>query len=132
MLKITYSETGIYLERLSYSLEELVSLRVMLALRLGQNLLIQPGTATLLLPIATRRILLSLIQETAIAITPCDAEFLEVELRGSWMAQDGERQDGIFVAEVGDRAELILLTLWRDALDRLALPQGSCQERFPR
>jgi hypothetical protein len=124
MLKITYSETGIHLESLSYSLDELVSLRVLLALRLGQTLLVQPGTATLLLPIATQRILRSLLQETAIVIAPCDADFLEVELRGSWIAQDVEQLEGVFVAAVSDRAEFILLTLWRDAFDRLVLTRG--------
>ncbi|MBD2328215.1 MAG: hypothetical protein B0A82_21455 [Alkalinema sp. CACIAM 70d] len=123
MLKITYTETGVYLERLYYTLEELVSLRVSLAMRLGQRLCVEPGTATILLPLRYKNALSALDRETEIAYCVCDSEFLEVELHGTWIAQDVQIQDGVFITEVSDRAEYILMKLWRDSRDFLALPR---------
>jgi hypothetical protein len=51
MLKLTYTETGFRLERLAQSLEEWVQGRVILALRVGQSLLVEPSTASFLLPV---------------------------------------------------------------------------------
>jgi hypothetical protein len=51
MLKLTYTETGFTLERLAQSPEQLVTLRVMLAMRVGESICIEPSTAAFLLPV---------------------------------------------------------------------------------
>lgn len=129
MLKFTYTETGINIERVSQSLEELVTLRVMLAMRVGQRLMVEPGTATFLLP--THLQCWSLLEaivhpalNDTIALCRCDAEFIEVSLQGIWVAQSYDCEEGIFLAELGDslpgtlceRAEFILFKLWQESL----------------
>jgi hypothetical protein len=129
MLKFTYTETGITIERSSHSLEELVMLRVVLAMRVGQRLTVEPGTASFLLSANLQcwNLLEAVVQkslDSTIAVCQCDAEFIEVSLRGTWIAQDCGCEEGIFLAELSDalpgtlceRAEFILFKLWQESL----------------
>jgi len=121
MLKLTYTETGFRLERLAQSLEEWVQGRVILALRVGQSLLVEPSTASFLLPVDLPGLPLleaSVQQEMtqAIALYGCDAEYIEVSLQGSWLAADAESAEGVFVAAMSDRTEFFLFQLWQDSL----------------
>lgn len=126
MLKFTYTETGITIERIHQSLEELVMSRVVLAMRVGQRLIVEPGTATFLLPanLQAWKLLDAVVQRSlndTIALCRCDADFIEVSLRGTWIAQTTSSEEGIFLAELGDslpgtlweRAEFILFKLWQ-------------------
>lgn len=120
MLKLTYTETGFHLERLAQSLEEWVQGRVILALRVGQRLLVQPSTASFLLPVELPGLPLleaGVRQEMteAIAVCVCDAEYVEVSLRGTWMAAVPESAEGVFVAAMSDRTEFFLFKLWQEA-----------------
>ena len=121
MLKLTYTETGFRLERLAQSLEEWVQGRVILALRVGQSLLVEPSTASFLLPVDLPGLPLleaGVQQEMtqAIALYGCDAEYIEVSLQGSWLAADAESAEGVFVAAMSDRTEFFLFQLWQDSL----------------
>ncbi|MBD1826977.1 hypothetical protein NDI47_02590 [Microcoleus vaginatus GB1-A2] len=117
MLKLTYTETGFNLERLAQSPEQLVALRVVLAMRVGQSISVEPSTAAFLLP-ANLPALPLLESEArrndndAIALCVADADFVEVTLRGTWISGESEGADGVFAAVLGDRAELLLLKLW--------------------
>ncbi len=128
MLKFTYTETGITLERVSQSLEELVMLRIVLAMRVGQRLIVEPGRATFLLSanLQAWRLLDAVVRRSlndAIELCQCDADFIEVSLRGSWIAQTTSSEEGIFLAELGDslpgtlweRAEFIMFKLWQES-----------------
>ncbi|OCR00617.1 hypothetical protein BCD67_11600 [Oscillatoriales cyanobacterium USR001] len=120
MLKLTYTETGFNLERLAQSPEQLVALRVILAMRVGQTVCVEPSTAAFLLP-ANLSVLDLLEAEVlrddgeAIALSVADAEFVEVTLRGTWLSVDAEGVDGLFVTVLSDRAEFLLLKLWLEA-----------------
>lgn len=126
MLKFTYTETGITIERSHQSLEELVMLRVVLAMRVGQRLIVEPGSATFLLSanLQAWKLLDAVVQRSlndTIVLCQCDSEFIEVSLRGTWIAQATSSEEGIFLAELGDslpgtlceRAEFILFKLWQ-------------------
>ena len=128
MLKFTYTETGITIERINHSLEELIMLRVVLAMRIGQRLIVEPGTATFLLSanLQAWKLLDAVVARSlndTIALCQCDAEFIEVSLRGTWIAQTTSSEEGIFLAELGDslpgtlceRAEFILFKLWQES-----------------
>lgn len=128
MLKFTYTEMGITIERVNQSLEELVMLRVVLAMRVGQRLIVEPGTASFLLSanLQAWKLLDAVVQRSlndTIALCQCDAEFIEVSLRGTWVAQTTSSEEGIFLAELGDslpgmlceRAEFILFKLWQES-----------------
>jgi len=121
MLKLTYTETGFNLERLAQSPEQLVALRVLLAMRVGRRICVEPSTAAFLLPanFAQRGPALSLLESEArkdgtgaIALCVADAEYVEVTLRGTWISDDSEGADGLFATVLGDRAEFLVLKLW--------------------
>jgi len=118
MLKLTYTETGFNLERLAQSPEQLVALRVVLAMRVGQSICVEPSTAAFLLPVKSPE--LSLLETEArqdctgaIALCVADADFVEVTLRGTWISGESDSADGVFATVLGDRAERLVLQLWR-------------------
>jgi hypothetical protein len=128
MLKFTYTETGMNIERVNQSLEDLVSLRVVLAMRIGQRLTVEPGVATFLLSAALPawKLLEAVVQclpDGTIAIDQCDLDTIEVSLRGTWIAQDCTSEEGIFLVELSDaipgtvaeRAEFVLFKLWQES-----------------
>jgi hypothetical protein len=122
MLKLTYTETGFNLERLAQSPEQLVALRVVLAMRVGQSICVEPSTAAFLLPANLPA--LSLLETEArkddtgtIALCVADAEYVEVTLRGTWISDQSEEADGVFVTVLSDRAELLVFKLWLETQD---------------
>lgn len=119
MLKLTYTETGVHLELVAQSLEEWVFSRVILSLRVGLRLLVEPSTASFLLPADLPELPLlqsaAQLETEAIALCVCDAEYIEVSLRGTWLAADEESAEGAFVAAMSDRTEFFLFKLWQEA-----------------
>lgn len=123
MLKFTYTETGLHLEHLPQSVEDWMTLRVILSLRTGQRLIVERGTAAFLLPknlIGLRSLESAIQQETygAVTLTNSDAEYVEVSLHGTWVCSSSDDADGVFVACVGDRTEWLIFKLWREAQNR--------------
>ncbi len=126
MLKFTYTETGIDIERLAQSLEELVAGRVILAMRTGQRLCVEPSAASFLLPadlpglhyLETEA---RLDGNKAIALYPADAEYVEVSLRGTWITSDPEGASGVLVTALSYKAEFFILKLWEEARNGVSL-----------
>jgi hypothetical protein len=117
MLKLTYAETELQLERLAVSLEEVVAQRAVLALRLGRSLYLEVGRAAFLLAVNTPGLsqLEAAIRQEAhaqINLSPVDEAFVEVSLQGSWLADCSEAETGIFLATYGDRIEFFIHKLW--------------------
>jgi hypothetical protein len=120
MLKLIYTENGFQLERSIPSLEEWVTTRVLLALRSGTTVSVEPTTASFLLPanIPYLNQLEALIDEEntlAIDLSRCDAEAIEVSLQGTWVTYDEESDEGIFVCELSDRVESFLYQVWKES-----------------
>ncbi len=120
MLKLTYTETSFYLEYLSQLLEEWVAQRVILALRVCQNLHVEPSTASFLLPVDLPGVevlhdQLKRDDRENIALSVCDPEYLEVTLQGSWISSSSEDAIGVFVTAMSDRTEFFLHKLWQEA-----------------
>ncbi|HEY9622487.1 MAG TPA: alr0857 family protein [Crinalium sp.] len=118
MLKLNYTEVGLYMERIMTSLEMAIAQRVVLAMRLGQVLHVEPGHASFLLPAdipELEQLELTLQQECngAVAVTPVDDEFVEISLSGSWIAESQDAQEGMFLAVMSDRAEFFIYKLWQ-------------------
>lgn len=135
MLKLTYTETSFCLECLLQSLEEWVQSRVILALRVGQCLCVEPSTASFLLPVDLPGVemLKALIQKEnseIIAICGCDKECVEVTLRGCWLSNGSQDAEGVFVTAMSnspesDRialgTEFFLHKLWQEAQHRASV-----------
>ncbi|MBW4519716.1 MAG: hypothetical protein KME16_08450 [Scytolyngbya sp. HA4215-MV1] len=118
MLKLTYTEVGLHLERVAVPLETLIAQRVVLALRAGQPMYIEPGKASFLLPadaagLFQLEMALRLDQSQVITIIPVDDEFVEVSLHGSWIADSVEAHEGMFITAFSDRAEFFVYKLWQ-------------------
>jgi hypothetical protein len=117
MLKLTYTDVGLSLEKLSGSMETLVAQRVVLAMRVGQSLHVQPSRASFLLPIDHPNFdqLVKAIQsESKQCLQFCmvDDDFAEVSMKGSWIANTVEAEEGMFITEFCDRTEFFLHKLW--------------------
>lgn len=118
MLKLNYTEVGLYMERVMTSLELLVAQRVVLAMRLGQSLYVESGRASFLLPAdipELTQLELALRQSCSdrVTIFPVDDEFVEVSLSGSWVAESADAEEGMFLTVVNERAEFFVYKLWQ-------------------
>jgi hypothetical protein len=56
--------------------------------------------------------------EEAIALSICDADYIEVSLQGTWMTSDSDGETGIFVTSMSYTVEFFLLKLWEESLTR--------------
>ncbi|HLO86281.1 MAG TPA: hypothetical protein VK203_14975 [Nostocaceae cyanobacterium] len=120
MLKLTYTEGSFYLECLTQSLEEWVAQRVIFALRIGERLCFEPSTASFLLPVdlpgvEALRAEVKNHDSEIVALSVCDAEYLEVTLQGSWLAVGADDGAGVFVTVMSDRTEFFLHKLWQES-----------------
>jgi hypothetical protein len=122
MLKLTYSDADLLVEQLDLSVEAVVAQRSIVALRAGQPLFVQPGYgAFALLADLPEVAALTSISPGAIDIAPCDTDWLEVTLRGTWLADNTTSAEGILVAELGTDLEQRLVALW----ERSQCPQAA-------
>jgi hypothetical protein len=120
MLKLTYTENGFHLERLAQSLEEWVTTRVVLALRSGTGLCVEPSAAAFLLPadlpyLSDLEKLARSEMDGSIELSFCDGEYVEVVLQGSWLSDELDSEEGIFVTRLSDRAEFFIDKLCQEA-----------------
>lgn len=118
MLKLNYTQDGLYMERVMTSPELAIAQRVVLAMRLGQSLQVEPGHASFLLPAdipELEQLELSLRQECRgrVNVVPVDDEFVEVSLSGSWISESKEAHEGMFLTMLSDRTEFFLYKLWQ-------------------
>ncbi|MBW4691634.1 MAG: hypothetical protein KME27_07675 [Lyngbya sp. HA4199-MV5] len=118
MLKLTYIEDGLHLERMTAPLEVLIAQRVLLALRAGQKLYVEPSRAAFLLPVdafGLSHLELTLKRDRiqTIAVTPVDDDFVEVSMQGSWLAEGIDAHEGMFLTAFSDRAEFFVYKLWQ-------------------
>lgn len=118
MLKLNYTEVGLYMERVMTAPELLIAQRVVLAMRLGQPLHVEPGRASFLLPadIPELELLETVLQrkdKTSASIVPVDDKFVEISLYGSWVAETQEAHEGMFLTVMSDRVEFFIYKLWQ-------------------
>ena len=118
MLKLNYTDVGLYMDRTMTNPELLIAQRVLLAMRLGQTLHVEPGHASFLLPAAIPELG---VLETAlhreygsvVTLIAVDGEFVEVGLNGSWIAEDKDAHEGMFLTVMNDRTEFLIYKLWQ-------------------
>jgi hypothetical protein len=118
VLKLNYTEAGLYLERIAAPLEVLVAQRVLLAMRAGRPVQVEPGKAAFLLPanvdgLSQLAIELRHLSNENITICAVDAEFVEVSLHGTWIAESTAAEEGTFITALSDRAEFFVAKLWQ-------------------
>jgi hypothetical protein len=121
MLKLTYTDAGLHMEKVTIALEKLVTQRVVLALRLGQALHIEPSRAAFLLPAdapGLNQLRLTIrMEKSRVSVTLVDAQFVEVCVYGNWIATSDEAHEGMFITAFSDRTELLVYKLWESTQD---------------
>ncbi len=118
MLKLNYTDVGLYMERTMTNPELLIAQRVLLAMRLGQTRPVEPGHASFLLPadIPELEVLETALHReygSAVTLIAVDEEFVEVGLSGSWIAEDKDAHEGMFLTVMSDRTEFLIHKLWQ-------------------
>jgi hypothetical protein len=118
MLKLNYTDVGLYMERTKTNPELLIAQRVLLAMRLERSLHIEPGRASFLLPAAIPELKvleMALHREygSVVTLIAVDEEFVEVRISGSWIAEDKDAHEGMFLTVMSDRIERFIYKLWQ-------------------
>ena len=118
MLKLNYTEVGLFIERTTTAPELFIAQRVVLAMRLGRLLQVEPGRASFLLPadIPELEELEAILQRecsSIITLIPVDDEFVEVGLSGSWIAEGRAANEGMFVTAMSNSTEFFIHKLWQ-------------------
>jgi hypothetical protein len=118
MLKLNYTDVGLYMERTLTNPELLIAQRVLLAMRSGQTLYVEPGCASFLLPAnwpELEGLEMALQRECnpSAAVLAVDNDFVEVSLSGSWIAESKEAHEGMFLTVMSDRIERFIYKLWQ-------------------
>ncbi|MEO1095914.1 MAG: alr0857 family protein [Cyanobacteria bacterium J06638_28] len=111
MLKVTYTETGLYLEYCPEPLDLLLSDRVCMYARSQRPVTLQPMHASILLPTQLPGVC-ELERFPELEVSLCDQDWLEITLQGLWLTEGMAQDVGIFVTELGARLEQRLFTLW--------------------
>jgi hypothetical protein len=118
MLKLTYTKAGLHMERVAAPLEALVVQRVILAIRAGQTLHVEPGRASFLLSadavsLTQLELAIQMQPNTCISVQPVDNEYVEISVQGSWLAETLVAHEGMFLTALDDRAEFFVYKLWQ-------------------
>ena len=116
MLKLSYLETEIVVEQLTLTTEAVVAQRSVLALRVGQPLMVQQSYGSFLLPTSLpgASALSKWAESVAdIEVDRCDLDWLEVTFRGIWIAETPTSDQGILVVELEADLEQAIVRLWQ-------------------
>jgi hypothetical protein len=119
MLKLTYTHSGVTLERTVESLEAALRRRVFLGLRMGQSLGLEPTSASLLIngSLPALKALSTAIAESstnALRLIRRSAAQVEMQLQGYWLASQQGSGEGVFYASNLDPVlESHLLNVWQ-------------------
>jgi hypothetical protein len=139
MLKLIYTEAGLWLEQVPDLLEAWMAQRVLLTLRLGESIQIEPGRAAFILPAQISDLfwLEQAIQQeipemgltdrpwpASISMDAIDAEHIEISLEGHWLTVCPQADSGVFVADLGDLAETALFKFWQSAQPCISMLLG--------
>ena len=124
MLKLNYNDYGLFLEQVTASIDAFATQRVILAVYAGETLHIEPGRAAFLLASNTPGVakLRGILQNNAtseISLTAVDTDYIEVSLKGTWIAISAQAESGTFVTTLTPEIEALVCSLWQ-ATQRLA------------
>ncbi|MEM8805263.1 MAG: alr0857 family protein [Cyanobacteria bacterium P01_G01_bin.38] len=118
MLKLNYTDYGLFLEQVTASLDAVATQRVMLAVYAGEPLHLEPGRAAFLLQadipgVAQLKRVLQSDATEAISLTLVDGEFVEVSLKGTWIANSANAEAGTFITALAPESERLIYQLWQ-------------------
>ena len=118
MLKLNYTDCGLFLEQVDASLDTIATQRVMLAVYAGEPLHMEPGRAAFLVSAnapEVRKLKRILQSDTTQAVTVAvvDDGFVEVSLKGTWIAKSINAEAGTLIAALSVESEKLVCQLWQ-------------------
>jgi hypothetical protein len=118
MLKLSYTDTDLHIEKLSTSVEKWMNQRVLLAMRVGTAVSVEPMNAAfgLSTDISTWKDLEYLICREAsdlISLSICDVDMVEIGLEGYWLSSTSQSDEGIFVTHLPTAIESLIVEIWQ-------------------
>jgi hypothetical protein len=117
MLKLTYTDNKINLHCFKQSLEDWINTRVLISIRSLTSIYIESSTASILVPASSSIAKLNKLNaENIVELCRCDAESIEVVLKGIWMTSEVESETGVFVTELEEYTEYLLQNLFEREL----------------
>jgi len=126
MLKLNYNDYGLFLERVNASLDALAAQRVMLAVYAREPLHLEPGRAAFLVSahLPDVKKLKSVLQTDATAtvtIAMVDSEFVEISVKGTWIASSAQAESGTFITMLSPKGEALVYQLWQATQREIAI-----------
>ncbi|MBV6625234.1 MAG: hypothetical protein KI793_20295 [Rivularia sp. (in: Bacteria)] len=115
MLKIIYADDNLNVDYLDVCLEDWINTRVTISVRSATGIHIEFSTAAFLLPADSSTIaqLENIQDENLVEFCRCDAESLEVVLKGIWLTSDLESETGVFATELKYETEYLLHNMFK-------------------
>ena len=118
MLKLNYNDYGLFLERVTASLDAIATQRVMLAVYAGETLHLEPGRAAFLVSAEATGVdqlenVLQADTTQTMTLTYVDDEFVEVSLKGTWIANSANAEAGTFITALTPVVEVLIYQLWQ-------------------
>jgi hypothetical protein len=120
MLKLTYTSTGVTLERSVESFEAAIRQRVLLGLRIGEPVGLEPTSISLLVShsLPALKGLMGFIAQSptnALELIQKGAAQVEMRLKGYWLAQQENPGEGIFFMNTDPALEGHLVKIWQSS-----------------
>jgi hypothetical protein len=126
MLKVIYAETGQYLEHSPSAVADWLTQQHRLANHMGQPLVVERCTGTILLPAndevvsGVDRLLAAQPDDVQADWSYADPDMIEVVMAGLWVSPVANGHEGAFLVDMGDRTALTLMGFWADAARQLS------------
>jgi hypothetical protein len=118
MLKLNYTDCGLFLEQVNASLDAIATQRVMLAVYAGEPLHLEAGRAAFLVSATLPEVLkLQRILQTEtteiVTVSAVDDGFVEVSIKGTWIARNVHAEEGTLIAALSPSSERLVYQLWQ-------------------
>jgi hypothetical protein len=88
-------------------------------LRAATGIYIEPSVASFLIPANLPYLndleTLKAENEDLISFSPCDDEWVEIELQGTWVSSKEDGEEGVFVCSMKKSTEFFLYKLWQES-----------------
>jgi hypothetical protein len=120
MLKLTYTSTGVTLERSVEPFEAAIRQRVLLGMRMGEPVGLEPTSVSLLVShsLPDLKGLMAVIVQTpsnALELIQKGTAQVEMRLKGYWLSQSENPGEGIFLMNVEPVLEGYLVNIWQSS-----------------
>ncbi len=118
MLKLAYTDTDLNIEKLTNSVEDWISQRVLLALRVGSLVSVEPihaafGLSTNMDGWTELEYLICREASEVVSLSVCDADVIEIGLEGYWLSSGTPSDEGVFVTHLPNVVETAIQKMWQ-------------------